>query len=143
MELIKKNIYGLLLIFTLAIFGLNNSASAQGVPGLHVYPNKGQSHEQQSKDEQNCYNWAQDESYNNPTPVEPGRKHKTAKRSAAGAGVGAIIGGGKGAAIGAGVGAIQGRRSHNRDKDEAAAAANSDFVRAYSSCMQSKGYSVQ
>ena len=139
---IKLELQHLLLVVSMIFIGLSNPLNAQGIPGLHVYPNNNQSREQQVTDENNCYSWAQDEVSANPTPTEEQREHKTAKRSIVGAGIGAIIGGGSGAAIGAGTGAVQGRRSHNRDKEEAEAAAGSDIVRAYASCMESKGYSV-
>jgi len=130
-------------VFLIAVLGFGYASMAQQVPGVHVYPEKNQSHNQQVKDENSCYSWAQQEVSANPTPQEQQKKHKTAKRTAIGAGAGAIIGGGKGAAIGAGAGAVSGHRSKKRGEKESAAVASDDFVRAYSSCLKGKGYSVE
>jgi hypothetical protein len=143
MESIKNNIWKKLLLLACFITGVQFSSMAQGIPGVYVYPEKNQSQEQQSKDENNCFSSAQQKVAENPTQLEENRQHKTLKRTGAGAGIGAILGGGKGAAIGAGAGAISGRRSKNRDNKEADYAAESDIRNAYSACLRSKGYSVE
>jgi hypothetical protein len=131
------------ILFFIAVVGVSIASMAQQVPGVHVYPQKNQSQDQQVLDENSCSKWAHQEMMNNPTPQEENKRHKTAKRSALGAGAGAIIGGGKGAAIGAGAGAISGHRSKKRDVQESQEVASSDFVRAYASCLKGKGYSVE
>lgn len=99
--------------------------------GLYVYPAKGQSKEQQSKDEQACYQWAQQESginlatgQVNTEAAGKAAAEKTneaatgaavggaARGAAGGAAIGAIAGdAGTGAAIGAVAGAVAGRRA--------------------------------
>ncbi|MFL5730201.1 MAG: hypothetical protein ACJ75J_12005 [Cytophagaceae bacterium] len=133
-----------MMLVLFSIIFLSVSASmAQGVPGLYVHPAKNQTKDQQVKDEQSCNSWAQNESVANPTPQQKEKQHKTVKRTAVGAGAGALIGGGSGAAIGAGAGVISGRRSKKRDAKQSAATSSNDFVRAYSSCLRGKGYSVE
>jgi hypothetical protein len=146
------------------------------VPALakefYVYPQKGQSAQQQEKDEFECYKWAKQQSGVDPmnsasttTSVAPPAKTTEGgalKGAAGGAAIGAIggaIGGnaGKGAAIGAGTGAVVGgvrrRRAEQRQADEyqsrqqqansSASAASSSYKRAYTACMEGRGYTVK
>jgi hypothetical protein len=109
----------------------------------YIYPQKGQSSQQQNKDKAACQQWATEESGFDPletpppppqAPPPPGRasqqpgvmsKPNAVRGAAGGAALGAIggaIGGdaGKGAAIGAGVGAAGGairRRNQIREED--------------------------
>jgi hypothetical protein len=131
------------LLLAFFIIGIKFSISAQGVPGVYVYPENNQSQDQQAQDENDCYSSASNDVGQNPSYQPDQGQHKTLKRTGVGAGAGAIIGGGKGAAIGAGVGAISGRRSKKRDAAEENAAISNDLTRAYASCLKSKGYSVE
>lgn len=135
--------------------------------GLYVFPSKNQDQKTQDADEMACYRWAVEQSgYNplNPDKVEPGKVNRgpdgtavagAARGAAAGAAIGAIAGdAGKGAAIGAVTGALSGRRAKvagdqvkQQQMNQAAAAANKsmmdNFKRAFSVCMEGKGYTVK
>jgi hypothetical protein len=121
-----------------------------------VYPQKGQSADQQSKDEYECYKWAKSQSGVDPGTPPPqaggpgsgqraGRTVGGAARGAAvGAGVGAIAGdAGKGAAAGAVVGGVAGRRRAIAGEQQQAAAATNAYDRAFAACMDARGYSVR
>lgn len=110
-----------------------------------VYPAKGQSAEQQTRDSQECDAWARQQ-----TGYDPGTE--TAK----GAGLGAILGAAAGAATGAAVGAVAG----SPGKGAATGAivggigggvgggayqyskSREGWEKAYAACMQGRGYSV-
>lgn len=135
--------------------------------GMYVFPAKDQTQEQLDKDESDCYKWAVQQSGVdplNPPKVEAAQVNTgpdgaavvgSAKGAAVGAAVGAICGdAGKGAAIGAIGGALRGRRASvvGRTVEQGAnnqAAANSqaelmnNFKKAYSACLEGKGYTVK
>ena len=164
-----------------ALLALASQAVAQS---LVIYPAKGQSADQQTKDQSECQIWAKQNtgidplalanSASQPAPVaaapaqpaESGQRVKGAARGAAGgAVVGAIAGdAGKGAAIGATAGTVAGgarKRQAGREADAAnqqaqaqaqqqAQAQNSNtqaqlatFNKAYSACLEGRGYSVK
>lgn len=134
---------------------------------LYVYPSKGQSKGVQKADEYACYQWAIEQSGIDPlnlpktaAPVAqtgptgaaiPG----AAKGAAAGAAIGAISGNtGEGAAIGAIVGGAAGRRQgkqaqakgNEQAKSQATAqdkATIDSFTKAFSVCMEGKGYTIK
>jgi hypothetical protein len=134
---------------------------------LFVYPSKGQSQQQQKKDEFECYKWAVDQSGLDPldlpkVEVAPQQSGPTggaivggAKGAAAGAAIGAIAGdAGKGAAIGAIAGGLAGRRqaremqAHENQQAQANANASeadmkNTFVKAFSVCLEGKGYTIK
>ncbi len=127
------------------------SAQTASAFDMYAYPKKGQSAEQQSKDDYDCYRWAGQR-----TGYDPRRPTNTSNQSAGstgrgvlggallGAAIGEIAGnkGGEGAAIG---GLLGGVRGHSRGKQQAQAAAASEqdaFNRAYKACMEGRGYSV-
>ena len=135
--------------------------------GLYVFPANNQSQATQDADEMACYKWAINQTgYDplNPPVVQgatidrspDGRAVGGAARGAAGgAAIGAIAGdAGKGAAIGALVGGVRGRRSkvvgdemQQQANDQAAAAHSqelkNDYNKAFSACMEGKGYTVK
>lgn len=135
--------------------------------GLYVFPSKDQDKKTQEADETACFKWAKEQTgYDpmNPTKVVPAQADTSldgsavvgaAGGAAAGAAIGAIAGDtGKGAAIGAVVGGLRGRRARkvgDRKEQEAniqAAAAQSqklkdDYNKAFSACMEGKGYTVK
>ena len=151
--------------------GLTTQAKAQDTLasgfGLYVFPADNQSKEQQDADEMACYRWAKDQSGvdpMNPPDVQAAQVDRSADGSAvvgaaggaaAGAAIGAIAGdAGQGAAIGAVVGGIRGRRAkrvgdeRQQQANNAAAAAASEelmnnFKKAFSACMEAKGYTVK
>jgi hypothetical protein len=132
-----------------------------------VYPAKGQSAQQTAKDKQACTAWAQQQgsAYHaaaGPPPMEEADSGGMVRSGARGAALGAIggaIGGdaGKGAAIGAavfGAGRLlhnlgASRRNEEREEDwqtrqaQAQAARRQHFDRAFSACMQGRGYTVK
>jgi hypothetical protein len=133
----------------------------------YIYPAKGQSKNQQDKDEYDCHQWAtaqtgvdpiklaqQEMSTDQAATPEPGAAVHGAARGAALGAVGGAIGGdaGKGAAIGASVGGLMGHRrarmeaQQQQNANEAANQANqqklNQYDKAYATCLQGKGYSV-
>jgi hypothetical protein len=134
---------------------------------LYVFPSKGQSNQQQKKDEFECYQWAVEQSGIDPlnlpkievpapaTGPTGGAVVGAAKGAAAGVAIGAIAGdAGKGAAIGAAAGAMAGRRAgkqaqaqQNQQAQASAAkseqAMKDDFKKAFSVCMEVKGYTIK
>ena len=128
-----------------------------------VFPEKGQSPEQQEQDDFTCYKWAKQQTGYDPqnpnlaAPPPPPSKGGAVRGAAGGAAVGAIggaIGGdaGKGAAIGAGVGGAMGMHRQRQAEQQyqqgvqQAAAQNQQtqetFNRAHNTCMEGKGYKV-
>jgi len=135
--------------------------------GLYVFPSKNQTAEQQEQDESDCYTWAvQQSGYDpiNPTKVQAqqvqqGPDGSAVRGAAGGAAVGAAIGAvcgdaGKGAAIGAIGGAVMGHRrgrmqqaSEQQQANQQAAQENQNLVdgfkKAYTACLEGKGYTVK
>ena len=128
-----------------------------------VFPEKGQSPEQQEQDDFVCYKWAKQQTgfdpqnpnlASAPPPPSRGGAMRGAMGGAALGAVGGAIGGdaGKGAAIGAGVGGAMGMRRQRQaeqqyqQKVQQAGAQNQQtratFDRAHSTCMEAKGYKV-
>jgi hypothetical protein len=120
---------------------------------LYVYPTKGQSADQQSRDESECHGWAAQQSGYNPymssgqTQPSGGILRGAAGGAALGAIGGAIAGdAGKGAAIGAATGGLfGGLRQHRQRQDQAyqSQQGNDAYLRALTACLQGRGYSVQ
>jgi len=136
-----------------------------------IYPNKGQSPEQQEKDKSECYAWAKGQTGFDPMQVptatapppaqeapQGGGVRGAARGAAVGAGGGAIADdAGKGAAIGAGSGALIGgmrRRDQQSQQQQAEQqwaneqAANytnqrNNYNRAYGACLEGRGYTVK
>lgn len=151
--------------------GITQKTSAQDTLasgfGLYVFPSNDQSKEQQDADEMACYRWAKEQSGvdpMNPPDVQAAQVDRsvdgTAVRgaaggAAAGAAIGAIAGdAGQGAAIGAVVGGLRGRRAkvvgdeRQQQANNAAASAKQEelmtnFKKAFSACMEGKGYTVK
>lgn len=158
--------------------------------GMFAYPKNNQAHDQQLRDELDCYNLAEQQSGVNPetpAPTAPtsaeiqaaqqqaaegaeqakgGRARGAAKGAAGGAVIGGIAGSaGKGAAIGAVGGTMVGgakqRKANTQAKQQAASAAATQqqqqyqqskaaynqqmdtLKRAFSACMDARGYSVK
>jgi hypothetical protein len=136
-----------------------------------IFPNKGQSDEQLSKDKYDCYEWAKKQSgfdpmqqptASAPPPAQEAPQGGVVKGAARGAllgvAVGAIAGNaGKGAAIGAaGGGLVGGMRRHDQEAQQEQQQqqwANqqvseyeknrSAYNRAYSACLEGKDYTVK
>ena len=134
---------------------------------LYVFPSKGQNQQKQKEDEFECYNWAVQQSGIDPLnlpkieakPVESGPDGSAvrgaAKGAAAGVAIGAIAGdAGEGAAIGAVTGALAGRRAGKQAKANQANQAEANakgqeqamkdsFKKAFSACIEGKGYTIK
>jgi hypothetical protein len=133
----------------------------------YVFPAKGQTQQKQKEDEFECYKWAVEQSGIDPlnlpkveapppqTGPTGGAVKGAAKGAAAGAAIGAIAGdAGKGAAIGATAGAIGGRRQGKQAQAQAnqQSQANADaqnkamiesFQKAFTVCIEGKGYTIK
>jgi len=138
--------------------------------GLIVYPAENQSAEQQKSDEGACMSWASEKTGFDPTaPMQttsapPSTQQPTtnaAKGALRGALGGLVVGAitgkpGKGAAIGAGTGALVGGVRHQsqvqnsyaqqdawaQQQAEQYQQSQNDFNRAYATCLQGRGYTV-
>ena len=140
---------------------------------LVVYPAKGQTQEQMEKDKYDCYQWAKQQTGFDPMNFQPraqaapvqsqGPKGERIRGAARGATVGAVVGeianddAGKGAAAGAAGGAMVGgmRARQSRRQETAAqqqqtqqqasadAQKRGDYDRAFSACLEGKGYTVK
>jgi hypothetical protein len=130
-----------------------------------IYPAKGQSKEQQSKDRYECHGWAVQETGFDPTVPQPAQAQapppqggQVLRGAAGGAAIGAVGGAiagdaGTGAAIGAASGALIGgmrkrsqERTYQEQQAQAQAAANqryAEYERALTACMTGRGYSVR
>lgn len=124
-----------------------------------AYPAKGQSAQQQQRDDAECHSWAKGTTgidpamvYSAPTPA-PGPAVGGGERVAGamrGAVIGGILGGGDGAAKGAGVGVVVGgshARQNQRSKQAQTQAQQQEklntFYRAHSACMEGRGYTIR
>jgi hypothetical protein len=149
------------LVFTLFVLMLVLGSFYGFAQDLYVYPAKGQSSEQQDKDEWECHKWAIQQSGVDPVDLaSDDYTDKTYKRwgflpgAVAGGALGAIGGTiakdtGKGAAIGAAIGGILGQASRNKgiqeyqDDQRAKKRMMREYNRAYESCIIGRGYSVK
>lgn len=135
--------------------------------GIYVFPAKSQDQATQDKDDADCYKWAVEQSGVdplNPPKVEAAQVDTApdgtairgaARGAAAGVAIGAIAGdAGKGAAIGAVAGGLAGRRAkvvgdaqEQQRNNQAAAqqqvAMTDSFKKAFTACMEGKGYTVK
>ena len=156
----------LLIVCAIGV-ALAATASAQ----TYVYPQRGQSPQQQEFDRGQCYSWAVQQSGFDPAnpqvasaapppmsgPPQGGMFRGAAGGAALGA-VGGAIGGnaGRGAAIGAGVGALFGgfrrmrwqeeqqqqQQSYQAQQQGARAQGHANYNRAFGACMAGRGYTV-
>jgi len=130
-----------------------------------IFPQNGQSAEQQAQDDGACRTWAQGQTGFDPmmagsAPPPSGQASQGgvirggARGAATGAVIGAIAGNaGRGAAIGAAGGGMMGgmRRQDQRRQEQAQQqqwqaqqdAARANFMRAFGACMEGKGYTVR
>jgi hypothetical protein len=148
----------------LALAGTSCMVSAQEV---FIYPNKGQSAEQQEKDKHACYGWAKNNSGFDPmapptTKTAPPSGEKKSggvvRGGLGGAALGAIIGDSsksakRGAVAGGLIGGVR-QSSANRQTEqkqqewaqrESSNYANSrnNYNRAYGACLEGRGYTVK
>lgn len=150
------------LTASLAVMGLV-AGQAQAKP--IVYPSKGQSPQQQQKDEGECYVWAKNSTGIDPAAVAtaPAPQQQTGPavgggERASGALRGAVIGGivdgsdgaGKGAAAGVVVGGVRARNNQKSQNAQAQQQAQSQkqgamntFYRAQGACLEGRGYTIK
>ncbi len=154
--------FGFLVV--LSALGVTASSVADE---LMIFPNEGQSAEQQEQDKFACYTWAKGESgfdpmapptATEPPPQEGAQKGGVGKGLVRGAAIGGIVGDSsksakRGAAAGA---AIGGMRRQDQKRKEAAerqqweqeqqriyAENRNRYNRAYAACLESKDYTVR
>ena len=163
--LFKKGYLGTLMCISVSVlflFSLGFAGFANA--GMMIYPAKGQSAEQQQKDEFECHQWAVQQTGFDPTKAQQAPQQQTTQKGGAvrGAAGGALIGlgigslsgdAGKGAAIGAGVGAVGGgaRQSRQQQQKEAAnqqaqaqqQAQIDNYNKAKVVCLEGRGYTVK
>ena len=133
-----------------------------------IYPAKGQSQDQQQKDEYECYQWAKGQTGFDPmqqpqatAPPPADTSSSTGGGLLRGALVGAAVGGiadgsdgaGKGAAIGGLLGGARSRsqqRQYEAERDQWAQqqaaqyqAGRNQYNRAFAACMEPRGYSIR
>jgi outer membrane lipoprotein SlyB len=162
-----------LIIITPAVSGQISDGSAltynqvSKASNIIVYPAKGQNQDKQKSDEYECYKWANEQTgidiLNPPkvqaAPVDTAPKGSAVKGAAKGAAVGAAVGSvggdaGEGAAVGAIAGGVAGRRQSKKQAkaqtQEATTGASSaeqemkdKFAKAFSVCMEGKGYTIK
>lgn len=160
-----------LITIVLTVIGMNQVfAQNTGISkslGLYIFPSNEQDVKTQEADEAACYKWAVEQSGYDPLnpPTVVGAEVDTsadgtavkgaAKGAAGGAAIGAIAGdAGKGAAIGSVMGGVRGVRgkkggdaAQQQANDQAAAAKSADLLndykKAFSVCMEGKGYTIK
>jgi hypothetical protein len=154
-------------VFSLKAQDKTATGSLNSALDLYVFPAKDQSPDQQSKEENECYTWAINQSGVDPLNMPEVQAEQvqsgptgaavvgSARGAATGAAIGAIAGdAGKGAAIGAVGGAVRGHRAGRRGKAIVQAGNNQEaaqtqanminsFKKAYSACLEGKGYTVK
>jgi hypothetical protein len=150
---------------TIAVVALLFVAVAAEAQKPIVYPAKGQSATQQSKDDSECYAWAKQNTgidpaavASRPPPQETGpavgggqRARGALRGAAGGAAIGAIAGdAGAGAGIGAIAGTMVGGRQARQAQDsrnQQAVAQQQDlintFYRGFGACMEGRGYTIK
>ena len=165
-----KTIFSILSVIFLTSFSsevFGQESTLAGGLGLFVFPSNDQDKETQDADELACYKWAKEQTGVdpiNPPDVQAEQVDRSAdgtavrgaaRGAAAGAAIGAIAGdAGQGAAIGAVAGGLRGRRAkkvgdemeqqQNNAASEAAEKEMMDnFKKAFSACMEGKGYTVK
>ncbi|MCP3850656.1 MAG: hypothetical protein GY694_10540 [Gammaproteobacteria bacterium] len=150
-------------VFTLALSVIFNASVANDVI---VFPAKGQSNEQMEKDKHACYGWAKNETgfdpmvtpkASTPPPSQTKKSGGVARGGLGGAALGGIVGGSSGAKKGLAAGGLVGgvrQNSANKKTEQASkewqqkeannyANNRNKYNRAYSACVEGKGYTVK
>ncbi|MGF1612855.1 MAG: glycine zipper family protein [Gammaproteobacteria bacterium] len=140
-------------------------SSSEAQQNVFIYPQKGQTQAQQSKDQNECHAWAVQQAGFDPSapaaapqPSEGSTGGEGVRGAARGAALGAIGGAiagdaGKGAAIGAAVGGTGGvlrrgateREAAEQQAQQAALSEEqlANYKRAVSACLEARGYTVK
>lgn len=150
-------------LLTILIIALVNVSAASEVI---VFPAQGQSNEQMEKDKNTCSQWAKKETgfdpmvlpkASTPPPSSEKKSGGVAKGGVAGAVVGGIVGGSSGAKKGLAAGGLAGgvsQKSSNNKTEKAKkdweqkeaqnyADNRNKYNRAFSACIEGKGYTVK
>lgn len=151
-------------VYCLLMMQVAGQAMAQE---LYIYPAKGQSAEQQDKDKFECYNWAKNDTGFDPmalptTSSAPPKGQKKSGGAITGALGGAVLGGvlgdssksaKRGAVAGGLIGGVRQSSKNTRteqkrsdwERKESANYANNrnNYNRAYSACLEGRGYTVK
>ena len=138
-----------------AVFVAAGHAQAKPI----AYPAKGQSAQQQQKDDGECYAWAKNNTGIDPAAVAGAPPPPSgpavgggerAKGAVAGAVIGGAIGGHDDARTGAVVGVVAGgsrarqkQRSQQASTQSQQQGAMDTFYRAHSACMEGRGYTIK
>lgn len=166
-----KSIFQILAVLFISVYTTNafaqTSSDISKSLGLYAFPPDGKDAAAQEADEVYCFKWAKEQTgYDpmNPTQVQAAQVDTSAdgtavvgaaKGAAAGAVIGSISGDmGKGAAYGAVIGGMAGRRAkksgdqqQQQQANQAAAAAEqnmaADYNKAFTVCMEAKGYTIK
>jgi len=154
----------ILLLAVITVMGIAFAQSLSSSLGVVAYPSKGQSPNQQSKDEGECFAWGKQQTGIDPFAVasaptqQPGpavgggeRLRGAARGAAGGAAIGAIAGdAGKGAGIGAVAGTMVGghkarknQEAQQQQAEQNKAATLQQFNKAFGVCMEGRGYAVK
>jgi hypothetical protein len=160
---IKKISLGLLTSVLLPTNFVLAQQTQQQFPEPFAYPTKDQTQEQQQQDHFACYSLAKQQTGVDPsqlstaTTAQSSQQGQVVRGAAKGSLLGVVggaIGGdvGEGAAIGAGVGALAGlfrKREEKQQQAQVQAKANASeqqglqtYYRAWTACMQGRGYTV-
>lgn len=159
-----------LILFIGLIFCGLQQIKAQSIAkslGMYIFPSNNQDQATQDADEADCYKWAINQTGYDPlnpptvtaaevdTSPDGAAVRGAAVGAAGGAAIGAIAGdAGDGAAIGAIVGGVRGRRAkraqdaqqqqaNNNAAEAQAKAFEDDYKKAFSVCMEGKGYTIK
>ena len=159
-------------LVTLSSLYTHSSKAAFAQSEMFIYPKEGQSDEQLEKDKFECYSWAKKQSgfdpmkvpqATAPPPKQEAKKGGALRGAAGGALLGAAIGEiadddpGKGAAIGAGAGALfggvrrqkqvkqqkQAEQQWAREQTAQYEQNRNSYNRAYTACLEARGYTVK
>lgn len=157
------NVSTRLSIFALVLGTMNVSLANE----LMIFPAKGQSNEVMEQDKFSCYGWAKGQTgfdpmraptTTTPSPSQAKKSGGIVRGGLGGAALGAIIGDSsksakRGMAAGALIGGVRQRSSNNTNEQktaeweqrEASNYANNrnQYNRAYSACLEGKGYTVR
>ena len=134
-------------VLSLSIFVMGNTQAAQ-----YVFPENGQSAEQQQQDEYYCHSWATKQTGYAPTGAQQNieAEQGTGARGAIRGALGGLLlseivdgDNGNAALAGAVVGGVRGRRASVDNQQAQSAGRKNDYFRARAACLEAKGYSVK
>ena len=172
MQKTNKRHYCIAMIVAFFLVSLPVAYEAFAQSDMFIYPKEGQSAEQLDRDKYECYGWSKKQTgfdpmevptATAPPPKQERKKGGVLRGAAGGALLGAAVGeianddAGKGAAIGAGAGALfGGARRHKQVQQQNQAQQDwqqeqasqysqrrSQYNRAYSACLEARGYTVK